>query len=405
MPLFFLLSGFSLSMAYGKEDWTIKFPWQRPDEGERRFDYSNYFQNRFARIGPLYYLTQIFFIPPYILLGHDSHFYSPGTLGMTIMATLTCTNTWFYPLSRRPFMETAWTINTLFFFYLMFPILLSRLQKLNYNTMARCIVLLHLMQLLCILPMIWIPESYWIITSNPLLRLPVFTMGMLAGLQNLRHEQSATCYDPNLDQPFIHDILPWGFFWTKRQLNTKPSNKSQVKRKHEKDTIQRFKIVCFQNEIEYIWKRRVDINASIILLLIIVATILKIVHNNSVTFLNNYGQLYLVHMQLIIIVGLTRDGGKSLVGRICRTTLFQVYVFKYNFRKTAKCMFYFGHLGVIQNYFQFLGKISMPLYLLHNDIPVRFNLKLNRLQNNFPCFSEIFTAGNSWYCGGLLEDD
>ena len=234
MPLYFLLSGFSLALAYGRKDWSNKLPWEKLENGERRFEYGPYLQNRFARIGPLYYLTQILFIPAYILLGgHDAQFYSPVTLGSTILATLTCTNTWFYPLSRRPFMDPAWTINTLFFFYLVFPFLLPRLQKLNYNTMASCIVLLNLFQFPFVLPMFWIPDSYWIITSNPLLRLPVFTMGMLAGLQNLRHEQSATCSDSNFDQPIFHDILPWGYFWTKRQFNLKTTEKTQVKGHHK----------------------------------------------------------------------------------------------------------------------------------------------------------------------------
>ena len=230
MPLFFLLSGYSLVLAYGRKDWSTKLPWEKLEDGERRFQYSHYFQNRFSRVGPLYYLTQILFIPAYILLGgHDAHLYSPSTLWCTILATITCTNTWFYPLSRMPFMLTAWTINTLFFFYLVFPLLLPRLQKLTNNTIASSVVLLHISQVLLFIHLlIWIPESYWIITSNPLLRLPVFIMGMLAGLQNLRHEQSAVCFDPNLDQPFIHDILPWGFCWTKRQLDTKSSEKSQV---------------------------------------------------------------------------------------------------------------------------------------------------------------------------------
>ena len=165
------------------------------------------------------------------------------------MTTLTCTNTWFYSLSRRPFMDPAWTINTLFFFYLVFPFYLSRLQKLNYNTMASCIVLLHLFQLPFILPMFQIPDSYWIILLNPPLRLLVFAIGMLAGLQNLRHEQSATCYDPNFDQLFIHEILPWGFCWSKRQLNPKTTEKTQVRGHHEygKCEIESEIVIYFKN--------------------------------------------------------------------------------------------------------------------------------------------------------------
>jgi len=213
MPLFFLLSGFSLALGYGGKQWSIKLPWQRLDaEGEVRFDYARYYRNRFARVAPIYYLSQIVFIPAYVYGQHESIHHGDWTLYKTIAFTLTCTNTWFHPIADFPFMPAAWTVNTLFFFYLTFPFILPRVQRLTDTQLARGLVLLFWFQLVPFLVLLVLyPEHFWVITANPLCRLPVFVMGVIAGVQQIRHnEDPDTFVDPNLHQPLMHDLLPWG---------------------------------------------------------------------------------------------------------------------------------------------------------------------------------------------------
>jgi hypothetical protein len=55
-------------------------------------------------------------------------------------------------------------------------------------------------------------RKFKIITHNPVFRMPVFVMGILAGLQRIREADNEDFMDPNLSKNFLHDILPWGIF-------------------------------------------------------------------------------------------------------------------------------------------------------------------------------------------------
>ena len=52
---------------------------------------------------------------------------------------------------------------------------------------------------------------YWMTTAHPLIKLPIFLMGMLGGLQVLRANNHKDSFvDPNLDKNLVHTLLPWG---------------------------------------------------------------------------------------------------------------------------------------------------------------------------------------------------
>jgi hypothetical protein len=65
MPVFFLLSGYSLAIVYGK---------QRPG-----FDVKHYYHNRFARIAPVYYAMLLIALP-LAVFGHG--WVSPSDIGI-----------------------------------------------------------------------------------------------------------------------------------------------------------------------------------------------------------------------------------------------------------------------------------------------------------------------------------
>ena len=49
------------------------------------------------------------------------------------------------------------------------------------------------------------------VTAHPVIRLPIFLMGVLAGLQVLRaHSDWENFEDPNLDKNILHSLVPWG---------------------------------------------------------------------------------------------------------------------------------------------------------------------------------------------------
>ena len=67
------------------------------------------------------------------------------------------------------------------------------------------------------------------------------------------------------------------------------------------------------------------------------------IYNDSSLFqlpyINVHTQLFLSHLQLVVLLGLTKDEGESLLSRLCNTRL---------------C--------------QFLGQYSMALYMLHDPV-------------------------------------
>ena len=97
MPLFYLLSGYSLALGYGYRSISIK----------------SYLRNRFARIAPLYYFALLFFVPAYPHIGDD---WQGDPVLLTL--TVTCTNTWVFPgqLNRNDkiwlFLKMSFSIGT-----------------------------------------------------------------------------------------------------------------------------------------------------------------------------------------------------------------------------------------------------------------------------------------------------
>ena len=270
-------------------------------------------------------------------LGHGK-----ATLYSTILFTLTCTNSWFYPFSNLPFVLASWTVNTFFFFYLVFPLALPKIQKLTDLRLARGIVILFWLQFVPFTILsICLPEYSCPFSINPVSRLPVFLMGVMAGLQNIRRAQDQDNFnDPNLHRPWIHNLLLWGVTGENKTLRIPNSEQEE----EDGDEVK-------------VWRKRVDQGSGTVFLYMVGSTVMVVSlgyyvqggnRNSCLSFILDwqplisvFGQFFLVHQLLIIIVGLSRDQGKSYLSRVCSTRLSQ-----------------------------FFGRISMTLYLLHRDMPL-----------------------------------
>ena len=91
-------------------------------------------------------------------------------------------------------------------------------------------------------------EIYWMVTAHPLVRFPIFLMGMLAGLQVLRaHGKWEDFEDPNVNKSLLYTLQPWG------------TAKTRCHEKEEEKNIRTTKI-CKEVSIE-IWRKRVDFNS------------------------------------------------------------------------------------------------------------------------------------------------
>lgn len=330
MPLFYLLSGFTLALSYGRrKEEDISF--LKKIKSALKF-----YQNRFARTAPSFYLSNLLAF----LVGNKSN-YLPIVTKINLFSrcffTATITNSWFifFGNNTYAFNGASWTISTLTCMYFVFPWIISYLQSFSDASIARAIVVLYYIQLLpfffavCIWNtsvLDYLGDIIWkfnTIARNPMLRMPVFVMGILSGLQKIREEDEDNFTDQNLSKNFIHDILPWGIFYNK---------------KCTKD--------LYQESKEIKWRWRVDRNSLFIILYLLVC-IYAGKHYDRIQKSSNYSfvmthssQYFLVHLQVLIIRGLTSDGSSSYVSKLCKA-----------------------------GFTTFLGRISMAVYLYH--MPVR----------------------------------
>ncbi len=130
MPLFFVLSGFCLTLGYGKKNYSgctiscvpckLKSGSEccEADSNLDRFNFISFYLGRFTRILPVYYFCLIFsaiLIP----FGH-TNFTAFWYNGYGSLVAVFLVQTWVLVFGVGP-NEPAWTVSTLFFFYLVYP--------------------------------------------------------------------------------------------------------------------------------------------------------------------------------------------------------------------------------------------------------------------------------------------
>ena len=118
---------------------------------------------------------------------------------------------------------------------------------------------------------------YWMTTAHPIVRFPVFLMGVLGGLQVLRaHKNGHSFKDPNLSKNLFHSILPWG-------CGTSKCCRKCVccRRNKEKDSESAIGIT--EDCPRKIWRKRTDFSAFVYVgflsTLIVTKIVLDVKHN------------------------------------------------------------------------------------------------------------------------------
>lgn len=102
-------------------------------------------------------------------------------------------------------------------------------------------------------------------TAHPMIRFPVFLMGMLGGLQVLRAYNNKDSFeDPNLCKNLLHTLLPWGSQCKRRVCCLKKDLNGAVKK-------------ISTEERTIIWRRRVDFNALLYIGFLLGLTVTKAV--------------------------------------------------------------------------------------------------------------------------------
>ena len=317
MPLFFLISGFILALNDGKHKYHTK-RWcaccctntsqiddttkasmiendsianQMESESQsqsetktkaetekeiKEFDSKNFYQRRAARTLPLYYLLNIFALP-LMFLGYGS--FTPDYAFECVSLTLFAATTWF----GFPFVldGPSWFVSTMWFFYWLFPCLITRFSNSNYfNTTFRkyrAIKVFYFLQWFTGLFFAFIVDYtiggygfYWA-TFWPVARLPVFLMGILAGL--LRVE--------NYYEEFLTSVRKW------ERIN---------------------------------WNKMCDMLAIIFILIFVAGSIIENI-TNGVTSFNYWLQLLLPWWQLELIYVLTKCDENCMTYKVLTSRL------------------------------------------------------------------------------------
>ena len=153
MPLFFLLSGFCLTLGYGKKKYSKISGCCSSSKAKTLdstqsigsiFDSTTFYFKRLTRVLPVYYVCFLYSLP----LSISGWYFASGNPEITkdqlhnwtkefiggIVSSLFVVQTWLVEFGNGP-NGAAWTISTLFFFYLVYPryffILYSTLKFVN----------------------------------------------------------------------------------------------------------------------------------------------------------------------------------------------------------------------------------------------------------------------------------
>jgi len=350
MPLFFILSGFSMAVVYGGKWYRLTIYGDELDG--QQFDRWTYYKARFARVMPGYYLSNLAALP---LLWMGFGPFDPADTKSLVGSTITNlipVNTlfncqlppWPYgkkfdssdpstfgmqsPLLLKSINGPAWTIGAMIWFWFLFPSTIVRVQRWNDTALYIGIGICYWVQQLLIHVCFWFMEknelgnnlNHWMMAPgdvafnfaalNPISRLPVFLMGVLAGMLCIRHADEPSLPYPKsflmILPPVSHSALPRAH--VHREL---PLNEQRL-----------------GNFGERWWARITDRTAGILVVLfateiVIDFYVLNVVHLNERFPQGLAGAVWLQGFApygfLTLTIGLTQDGSRSRTARFFNT--------------------------------------------------------------------------------------
>ena len=326
MPLFFILSGFSLVVGYGRKRYLIqseicgvKLSGSNPESDVCvKFDNWKFYQNRLARVMPLYYFDILVLYLPLLFVGFGLMDWKdyPYILVVNILPVTTLLG-----FSKWQLDGPSWTICSLLWMWLVFPIVLPRVQRMTENGLVKGITICYWLQLYTMIVGMMVAQVMMlqsgkdmmflivIFYTHPLLRFPVFLMGMFAGELCLRHSDSKLPWPASYLRFFPRPFTDTnhGFSLIKEGENNEISECSEGA---SVDTL--------------IWKQRVTRQTvtllSLTLLVFACDTIVKDYFPPGI-FGIIWFQAIVPFAQLELAVSLTRDGGVTQVSKWFRTSI------------------------------------------------------------------------------------
>jgi len=159
VQLFFIVSAFTLTMSYHS---------RLGEEHQTR----NFFIRRYFRIAPMFYLAMVV----NILLREGLHDLSP----LRILSSLTFTSTLFGEPYQDGYVPGGWTISVEFIFYMLLPLLCTRIKSLNASLLFVLVTLVISASYQPFITRIGMGDELRISFFSIFYQLPVFGLGILA---------------------------------------------------------------------------------------------------------------------------------------------------------------------------------------------------------------------------------
>ena len=188
VPLFYLLSGYSLAIGY-----TGRMTKPIDSSSTPKVSLLKFYYNRVIRVMPVYYICFLFAMP-IGFYGYGKLYDPSGSLASTLIVNILPVSSWFIFQFGSPFDGPEWTVATLLFFWLLFPWLIRHYEKKSDAELLRVILVHFWIQLIIVvvlfpvlLPYLGYAFSFWLTTGFPPFRFPVFVMGLAAGLLYARY--------------------------------------------------------------------------------------------------------------------------------------------------------------------------------------------------------------------------
>ena len=259
MPIFFILSGFSLSVIYG-------------DKINNNFKKKNFYRNRFDRIYPVYIVTLIFaLLLKFTDFGGPKKYIDDSISKwiLKVIANMVLVNRWLFPLPISfPINGPSWFLGNLSFYYVIFPYSIQFYKRVKRRILW---VVFHSLLTAFISTFLMIKLNFVVATTN--LISPGFFM--------------------------FHTGILCGFWCKEKTLDINQKSNNMI------------------NEIQMKWSKSADISTLLLFSWLFISTILQAVF--GIKYRANFViQTYGTPLMIIMIISLTLDGGKSRIAKLCR---------------------------------------------------------------------------------------
>ena len=202
MAMFFLLSGYALTIAYycnfidssAKKDSESSPLVEAPLEKVKKFSYSSFVLNRFLRIIPIFYVTAALSLPT-MYAGFGTCDPNDNTqLIESYITNIIPSSTWFLGYVGIAFDYPGWTIQTLLGMWLMLPFIWEWLHPKSDSELLGWMCWCFWIQMFIIIFVYYVLGLYlddavtaYLSYLHPFSRVWCLMMGVIAGILSLRH--------------------------------------------------------------------------------------------------------------------------------------------------------------------------------------------------------------------------